>query len=205
MRVQVISTIYIVRDSAGARTGRYRRGDVFDLTAKTAEADIAAGLLRPADAAGELPPPNHMGVPEYATQPDGTPLETVPLTSATTADTDTWVKPRTHADADAQLAELSVSAPRGATVADKVAVIEQIRAAQTDAPPATTEDLSLLSDDELIARGIECGHSETELRALVDKAGDQAHDELVLFVAEAVNRRTADPAAQQQQAAEAQE
>lgn len=194
MKVQTVATIYIERDADGVMAARHRRGEVFELESSSeAKAGIDAGLLRPADETGDLPEPNWAAVDRRPTQPDGTPIDADAdgnkLTvgpAAVGAEDAEWKPPRTHKEADAMLSEYSISMPAKATVAQKVAAVEQYRAASLagDTTQAPSElDLSTMDDSELIQIGVDSGLTEDEMVEL-------GHDELVLRVAEVMNLRT---------------
>lgn len=193
MEAQVVSSVWVRRE--GRRKTFIGRGEIFDATEREYFEGLRTGMLRPAsDADLELPGPNAGAVDHRATQPDGTPLDGVTVGATTAAEVPP--EPTGHKEADAQAAELGIQFPKKTTLPDKVQAIRQVResqAAATDTPPApdagTDVDLSTLPDGELIQLGIDHGHTEEEMVEL-------SHDELVLFVAEAVNRRTADPAEQ---------
>lgn len=199
MKVQTIATMYAEHGDDGELKAVHRRGEVFDL--KDATDAIEKGLVRPADAEGELPPPNAGAAVTAPTQPDGTPIpadaEGNPLTAgALTNAAPDWKAPSTHKEADAMAADLGITFPRKTTVAEKSSAIRAVLDAQAAGEPTpTSEDLTELSDEELIQRAVDYGHSEDEVIEL-------GHDELVLFVAEAMNRQTADPAQQAERTAE---
>lgn len=199
MEVQVISSRWIDRDDDGATVGRHSRGALVEVSKDVGEKGIELGYFRSADQASEeLPPPNAPVAPVYPTQPDGTEIRQdadgndLNLNDQTGPDVETFEASR-HDAADAKGAELGISFPSGTTIAAKVEAINAFLAAQTSDAPASTEDISDLSDADLMARGEVAGLSEGEMVEL-------SHDELVLRVAEAVNARSADPLEQAAQA-----
>lgn len=209
MKARVIATRWPRTIGKGDQAERIRHeyGEIIEVSKEDFKRGVELGALQ---AESDTPPPNdatnwkaavEAGI---ATQPNGEPLtdlEGNPLGVQAGPDLsgqEEWKAPRTHKDADAQLRELGISAPEGATVAQKAEIIEQYRAAMaTGETPAAvaSEDISELDDGELIQRGVDFGLSEEEL---VEKS----HDELVLIVAEAMARQSADPQVQQQRAEE---
>lgn len=198
MKAQVVSTRYPQIDTNGDRHRRVR-GEVIDVTQEEFDRGVALGALRkPSDVA--LPEANLAatiadGTVAPITQPDGTALE-LPETGAP----EDFKKPRTHIEADALAASLNVTFPDGTKLDEKVEALKQVAAARAAGEPAadvpvSREDISDLTDAELIQRGIDFGHSEDEM---VEKS----HDELVLFVAEAMNRAGNTEAQQQRSLAE---
>lgn len=134
------------------------------------------------------------------TQPDGSPVTLAPDEAVDSG----FKAARTHAEADAMAADYGVTFPEKTKLDEKNAALEQMATAraagETSAPAATEENLAELSDEELVQRGIDYGHTEEEMAEL-------GHDALVLFVAEAMARQGATTAQQeasvsQRQAAE---
>lgn len=200
MKAQVIASRYVRRETIDGRERRvsYAQGAIIDAPKEEVDAGIARGTLREASRAdAPLPAPNAVaaGLAAVPTTPAGTPIDEANVEGGFGGDAE-WKAPRTHADADAELARLGVTAPADAKLPAKIEILEQMRAAAgAGAAPATTEDLSELSEEELIQRAIDFGHSEDEVAEL-------GHDGLVLFVAEAMNRQAADPAGQAARVAE---
>lgn len=198
MKAQVVSTRYPQIDANGDRHRRVR-GEVIDVTKEEFDRGVALGALRePSDVA--LPEANLAatiadGTAAPITEPDGTPLD---LPGADTPDD--FKKPRTHIEADALAASLNVTFPDGTKLGDKVEALQQVAAARAAGEPAldapvSREDISELSDAELIQRGIDFGRSEDEMT-------EMGHDELVLFVAETMNQAGNTEAQQQRSLAE---
>ena len=102
-----------------------------------------------------------------------------------------WTPPRSSAAADALAAELGVSFPPKTKLADKIAALQEVISAPPPAAPAGPS-LADLSEEELIDLAVGCGHSEAEVVEL-------SKSELVLFVAEAMGRRSADLAGKRQE------
>lgn len=204
MKARVISTRYPQIEGDDPATAiRHRRayGEIIEVSKEEFERGERIGALQ---AESDAPPPgdatNWAAAVEagIATQPNGEPLtdeegNELGVQAGPDLNFEEWTAPRKHADADEQLRELGVTAPEGATVKQKVEIIEQLRAARAagETPTAVaTEDISELSDGELIQRGVDFGLNEEELV-------ERSHDDLVLIVAEAMNRQTADPLRQQ--------
>lgn len=176
---QVVATLWIERKNG--RRVRRRRGEIIAVSAEEFKAGEAAGLLR-APSEAPLPGPNHAAAVTHATEPDGTPLEDVPVGVPAAGEGDGSGTPSTHAEADEQAAELGISFAKKTSLGDKIAAIAQVRAAQASGEPVlSTEDLAELDDDALRARGLEVGLSEADV--------DVERDALLLVVAEAVGRR----------------
>lgn len=221
MEVRVIVTRYTETRGEGDLSERIRHGwgEVIDVPDAEAERGLEAGFFSLPDepAPNTADSPNAQAAPNLATEPGGEPVklaadggdpdddsgetpegDVVPLDAAGApggVDLADWKAPRTHKAADAELAELNLAAPQGATVSQKAEMIRSYREASAAgagvaaAAQAELEALHELSDPELIERGVEFGLTEDEL---VEKG----HDELVEVVATQMNRITANPAAQ---------
>lgn len=158
---------------------------------------LDVGAIRPFDEAAPLPSSTNPDAVEglaAATQPSGEPLALAP-----DEEVETGFKPAgSHAEADALAEEYGVTFPAKTKLDEKNEALAQVYAArQTGAAQPAVEDISELSDDELIQRGIDFGHSEEEMV-------DLSHDELVSFVAEAMGRQGDTSAAQEASVAERQ-
>lgn len=197
MKAQVVSTFYPQLVEGGGRD-LHAHGAVIDVTQEEFDRGVAIGALRkPSDSA--LPEPNVAAVEAEgsvpaATQPDGTPLDLPDVP----ADGD-FRNASSHAEADALAASLGVTFPAKAKLDEKNEALRQVTAARADAAPGeepvSDENLADLPDAELIQRGIDYGHTEDEM-------ADKSHDELVLFVAEAMRLAGATEAEQRASVAE---
>lgn len=164
---------------------------------------LDVGAIRPYDEKTPLPSstnPDAVEGLEAATQPTGEPLALAP---DETLGPD-FKQASSHAEADAAAAELGVTFPAKTKLDAKNEALAQVYAARatggmvdegTAGAAATSEDLAELSDDELIQRGVDYGHVEDEM-------AEMSHDELVLFVAEAMARQGSTTAAQEASVAE---
>lgn len=155
---------------------------------------LEMGAIRPYDETASLPGSNDAAALPTLTQPNGDPVELAP-----DEELDTGFKAaRSHAEADAMASELGVTFPEKTKLDDKNEALEQVYAARAAGEPAPTPEpdpLHELSDEELVQRGIDFGHTEEEMVEL-------DHDALVLFVAEAQARQGATTAAQEASVAE---
>lgn len=190
MKAQVISTRYPQIDANGDRHRR-ERGETIDVSKEEFARGVELGALRePSDS--ELPETNAAAAPAPLTRPDGEPIE-----NAETAEpTSEFRKARSHAEADSMASDLGVSFAEDTKLDAKNEALEQVVNARAagEATPAT-EDLSELSDKDLIQRGIDFGLTEDDLVEL-------GHDELVLRVAEAMALQGDTEAAQRASVAE---
>lgn len=199
MKAQVIATRYVQIEGEGESLHRIRRsaGDVIDVSRDEFDRGVELGVLRePTDA--PLPEPNAAAAPPALTQPDGTPIDPEEV-DGEISDSG-FKRANTHAEADAMAETYGVTFPAKTRLDAKNEALEQLYAASSDATTApaltpTSEDISELSDDELIQRGVDYGHTEEEM-------ADKSHDELVLFVAEAMARQGSTPQAQAASVAE---
>lgn len=191
MKAQVVATRYpqIVDGD------RYRRnqGEIIEVEKEEFERGVELGVLRKPDDS-DLPEPNAAataaeGTAPALTQPDGTEI----TNAETEPGPDDFRKAGSHREADAMAQELGVTFPPKTRLDDKNEALAAVAAARDAAGPALTptgEDISELSDKELIQRGIDYGHDEEEMIEL-------GHDELVLFVSEAMGRQGNTPEAQE--------
>jgi hypothetical protein len=183
VKAQVVSTRYPQMIDGE----RYRRehGEIIEVEKDEFERGVELGVLRkPSDE--PVPEPNASSVESPLTQPDGTPIGEV----APSEGSGEFKAARTHAEADAMAADLGVTFPDDTKLDAKNEALAQVVASGETGEPTSTENLADLSDEELVQRGIDFGHSEEEMVEL-------DHDALVLFVAEAMNRQ-GDTTAQQQ-------
>lgn len=196
MKAQVVATRYPQMIDGE----RHRRdyGEIIEVGKKEFDRGVKLGVLRKPDDSA-LPEPNVAattaeGSAPALTQPDGT-----EITKAELGEAEGDFKPAgTHAEADAMATELGVTFPPKTKLDAKNEALAQVYSARDTATPAlvpTGEDISELSDEELIQRGIDYGHDEEQMVEL-------NHDELVLFVAEAMSRQGNTPAAQEASVAE---
>lgn len=203
MKARVIATRYPQLEGDDPATSiRHRRsfGEIIEVSKEEFERGVQIGALQAeSDTAPGVDETNLLFAQEagIATQPSGEPItdeEGNPVETPAGADLnfEEWTAPRTHKAANAELKDHGIVPPEGATVRQKVAMLEQYRAAAQsgDAPQVVaTEDISELSDGELIQRAVDFGLGEEEVI-------EKSHDELVLIVAEAMHRQSADPAEQ---------
>lgn len=190
MKAQVIASVWIRRSATDRSRQTFRRGQTIDVSQAELDQGLADGTLREPSSA-PLPPTNHAAIDQRPTAPGGSPIDVTHVETAAV-----FKAARSHAEADAMADALGVTFPKRAKLDAKNEALEQIvkareaaAAEQTSEPEPELEDLSELDDEELIQRGIDFGHSEDEM-------ADLSHNELVLFVAEAQNRRSATAAGQ---------
>ena len=190
MEAQVIASVWIRRSGTDRSRQTFRRGQTIDVSQAELDQGVEDGTLRE-PASATLPPANHAATDSRPTAPGGAPIDVTHVEAASV-----FKAAKSHAEADANAAGLGVTFPKRTSLAAKNEALEQIvkareaaAADQPTAPEPVLEDLSELDDAELIQRGIDFGHSEDEMAEL-------SHNELVLFVAEAQNRRSATAAGQ---------
>lgn len=183
---QAVFDLVVVYEGGDVESGNrleYGRGD--RIPAKVlgdAQRDryLELGAIRPFDESTPLPGSNDAAAPPTLTQPDGSPVELAP-----DEEIGSGFKPaRSHAEADAMASDAGVTFPSGTKLDAKNEALAQVFAARATGdttPPATDENIAELSDAELIQRGVDFGHDEDEMT-------EMSHDELVLFVAEAMAR-----------------
>lgn len=192
MKAQVLSTRYVVRE--GGRKIVHRAGAIVEVTKAEFERGKGKFLRAHSEASTPLPASNASAVDPRATQPDGTPLDGV-VKGKPPVDLEAYVPAKSQVEADERATARGITFPAKTSLKDKNAALKEMhdteQAAAADDPDAAPvlDDLSEKSDEELIQLAIDAGHAESEMV-------EMGHDELVTFVAAAVNRRSQDPAAQ---------